>query len=164
MIGLLVLGTLALWLTASVWIARRLARAIPMRPTARPWVAVGLFVIVFLLPVADEVGMRPWFIGRCHEAAVMKVNAEGIRGRKVIVTAEPKNGWVGGTLLPVYYSHIEYRDATTSEVLAEYGTYSARGGFLSRAIGSSEPLTGTFYCAPEERRTAPERYGFTVLN
>jgi hypothetical protein len=164
MIGLLVLGMVIVWLAAAIWIARRVTRLIPANARWRPVASVGLFVGIFLLPVADELAMRPWFILHCHEAATMKINAKAIRGKAVIVTVEPLDGRLTGTLLPVFYSHFQYRDSVSGEVLAEYETYSGGGGFLSRSVGWNRPLTGSFHCAPEERATAQQRYGFTFLN
>jgi hypothetical protein len=164
MIGLLVLCMLIVWLAAAIWIGRRATRLIPANARWRPVASVGLFVGIFLLPVADELAMRPWFILHCHEAATMKINAKAIRGKAVIVTVAPADGWLGGTLIPAYYSHFQYRDSVSGEVLAEYETYFGNGGLLSRSVGWNRPVTGSFSCAPDERETARERYQFTIVN
>jgi hypothetical protein len=166
MIGLLVLGALVLWFFVARGIAKRIAKAIPMRETARPWGASGLFVIVFLLPVADEIAARPYFIALCRAAATLKVDADKIRGKTVNVYADPSTGRMSGTLIPIFHSHFEYRDAASGEKLGEYDMYIGQGGLLAQAIGlaSSHPITGSFFCAPEERLTAKQRYGFAVLN
>jgi hypothetical protein len=166
MIGLLGLAILALWVAASVWIARRIARAIPMKASGRPWAAAALFVVVFLLPVGDELAARPYFATLCRKGAVLRINAEKVKGRSLILTIDPSHAPVQGTPIPVFHSHYEYRDKQTGELLAEYELYSAQGGVLARLVGLNEayPLTGTLFCAPEERVSMKTRYGFDVLN
>jgi hypothetical protein len=165
MIGLLVLFMLALWLAAAIWIARRVARLIPVRPKWRPLVAVGLFLVVFLLPVADELAARPSFNRLCREGAVEKINVARIAGRTVRLVEDPQSAPLGGALIPIYHSHFEYRDSESGEMLGEYEMYIGEGGFLARLIRlpTSHPLTGTFFCAPQDEGSIPRRYGFVVL-
>jgi hypothetical protein len=162
---LLVLFMLALWLAAAIWIARRVARLIPVRPKWRPVVAIGLFLLVFFLPVADELAARPSFNYLCRTGAVLKIDAEKIKGRNVILSANDSDGRMKGMLIPVFHSHFEYRDAISGEVLGEYEMYIGEGGLLARTVGlaSAHPITGPFFCAPEDRLTAKQRYGFTIL-
>jgi hypothetical protein len=165
MIGLLVLGILALWVAAAFWMARRLARAIPMKAGARPWASFGLFVLIFLLPVADELAARPSFNALCREGSTERIDAQRIAGRTVRLVVNPRNARLKGTFVPVYHSHFEYRDAQTGDVLGGYEVYLAEGGLIARKLRfpTSRPLTGAFLCAPEDEGSIPKRYGFTVL-
>jgi hypothetical protein len=166
MIGLLVLGTLVLWFFVARGIARRLARAVPMKAAVRPWASVGLFVVVFLLPVADELAAKPYFAVKCHRAAVLRVDAGRIKGRTVKAIALINNERIGGTPIPIFHSRVGYVDATTGEALANYDTFEGGGGALGRFIGfpPSHSLTGTFYCAPSDLEEAREKYGFSKLH
>jgi hypothetical protein len=166
MIGLLVVGALVVWFFVARRIARWLVRALPMKAGARPWAAVGLFLVVFLLPVADELAARPYFALMCHRAAVFRVNAERIRGKTVKTVALISNEPVGWTPVPVFHSRVGYMDATTGETLADYDTFEGGGGALGRLIGfpPSRSLTGEFYCAPADLEAAREEYGFRKLH
>jgi hypothetical protein len=166
MIGMMVLGAVALWVIVAVWIARRVARAIPMKASARPWAAAGLFVVFFLLPVGDELAARPFFERWCHERAVLHIDAQRIKGRTVRVLALIANERLKSALIPTFHSKVAYVDANSGEVLADYETLEGGGGALGRAIGfpPGHSITGTFYCRPTELEMAREKYGFVEVN
>lgn len=167
--GLLVIGVLFGWLAAAIWLARRISRAIQMKAVYRTPASIGLAVLIFFLPVADELATRPSFEMLCREDGALKIDVQKIRGRLVKVEIAPADEPVTGpfALIPLFRSHVTYADTSTGEVLAEYSTYRARGGVLARAfrpLGSAEPLTGTYSCVPEHEGTLPERYAFTLIN
>jgi hypothetical protein len=166
MIGLLVLGALVVWFFVAGAIAKRFAKAIPMNSRWQPIAATGIFIVVFLLPVADELAARPTFERWCHRDAVFRVDPARIKGRTVHITATLKNVTVRGALIPILHSRFAYLDVSSGEQLAEYDTYAALGGVLVRTIGfpPSHSLTGTFYCAPNDLETVKEKYGFVVVD
>jgi hypothetical protein len=166
MIGLLVLFMLALWLAAAIWIARRVARLIPVRPKWRPLVAIGLFLLVFFLPVADELAARPSFEAWCRKDAVFRVNTAKIRGATVRMSVPISNAPVKGAIIPTFHSRLVYADISSGEVLAQYDTYAALGGILVRSIGfpPTHSLAGSFYCAPDDLQSVKEKYGFVVVD
>jgi hypothetical protein len=163
MIGLIAFAILFTWLAVVIWIARRISRHLKTKPSVRPIVSIIAGVVIFWLPVADELAARPYFEVLCHRSAALKVNSQKLNGKTVRVTVNPSNASVKGSPIPMFHSHVEYRDATTGEVLVEYEIYSAIGGLLARTFGlaHSHPLTGAFFCAPEERETLRRRYTFT---
>jgi hypothetical protein len=147
MIGLLVLGMVIVWLAAAIWIARRATRLIPVGPKWRPLVAIGLFLLVFFLPVADELAARLSFYALCKEGAVLRIDQRKIKGTTVALTVDPSKALLTGHPIPILHSHFAFRDARTGELLAEYDTYQARGGLIARVIAltGDPPLTGSFF-------------------
>jgi hypothetical protein len=165
MIGLLVLSVLLLWFFAAGALARRIAKSLPMNPKWQPIGAVGIFVVLFLLPVADEIAARPGFEILCHKRAVLTVDAARIKGKTVRIVGIVWSAPLEGALMTTYRSQLAYVDANSGEVLGRYETYTAQGGALARAIGfpPSRSWTGSFYCAPDEIATAPKTLGFSVV-
>jgi hypothetical protein len=165
MIGLLVLGTLVLWFFVARGIAKRIARSTPVDTKRQPMAALGIFIVVFLLPVGDELVARPGFEILCHKRAVLKVDADKIKGKTVRIVGTIWSAPVDGAIMSTYRNQLTYVDASSGEVLAQYETYTAKGGALARAIGfpPSHSWTGSFYCAPEGIATAPQTYGFSVV-
>jgi hypothetical protein len=165
MIGLLVLGTLVLWFFVARGIARRLARAVPMKAAVRPWASVGLFVVVFLLPVADELAAKPYFTALCRNA-VFRINAAQIKGRKVTETVDPSNEVVARAPVVILHSHFWYRNFATRELLGEYEIYRGHGGALATLLPftGTPPLTGPLLCAPERVPPVAEQYSFTIVD
>jgi hypothetical protein len=163
MIGLLVLGALIVWFFIARWIARWLARSLPIKANVRPWATVGFFMIVFILPVADELAARPYFMVLCRNA-VFRMNAEQIRGRTVKETVDPSNEVIARTPIVVLHSHFWYRDVATRELVGEYDIYRGRGGLLASllAFTGTPPVTGSFVCAPPREPPIAQRYGFTI--
>jgi hypothetical protein len=164
--GLILFGVLFVWTSVSARLARSLSRAIDIKPSLRAFASIALAILIFLLPVADELAARPYFEALCHKGAVLRIDEQKIRGKDVMLTIDPSNERVKWAIIPMFHSHFEYRDAVTTEVLAEYETYAAHGGVLARiiAFNGSHPWTGTFYCAPEVGADLRKRYGFVVLN
>jgi hypothetical protein len=164
MIGLLVLGVFLLWFLAAGAISDRIAKAIPVNRTWRRIAAVGIFLVVFLLPVADELAARPYFISLCRNA-VFRINAEQIRGRKVAEAVDPSNEVISRAPIEILHSHFWYRDFATRELLAEYDVYRGRGGLLASllAFTGTPPVTGPFLCAPKRDPPMAQEYGFTIV-
>jgi hypothetical protein len=164
MIGLLVLAALIAWFFVARGIARWSAHAIPVKANVRPWASAGIFVLIFLLPVADELAARPYFMALCRDA-VFRINAKEIRGRKVTESVDPSNEVIARLPIVILRSHFWYRDVTTHELLAEYEIYRGRGGLLASLLSftGTPPVTGSFYCAPKREPPLAQQYGFTIV-
>jgi hypothetical protein len=164
--GLLVLAVFFAWLAGAIWLARRISCAIQMKPAYRTAASVGLTVLIFFLPVADELATRPWFEALCREHAVERIDVEGIRGRTVRLVVNPMSAPVRGALIPTFRSHFEYQDVNTGDAFGEYDAYVSKGGVLSQLLGfpGAHPLTGSFFCAPADEGSLPKRYGFVLVN
>lgn len=165
--GLIVFAVLGLWIWVCIAITRWCARRVRLR-TARILIAPILFLAIFALPVVDELIARPQFNALCKKGAVLKIDAEKIKGRRVRVVIEPSQKPVGGTAIPILFSHYSLRDVRTDEELAAYDSYLARGGFMSRLTGfpgGNSPWTfDRPGCSPPDEGSQSMRYGFTLIN
>lgn len=167
MSGLIFFGVLGLW----VWICFALTRWC-MRRLRSGWVqffaAPVLFTALFVLPVTDELIARHQFNALCARGAVLKIDVEGIKGRRVRVVIEPSQIPLVGTAVPILHSHYSLRDNHTTEELASYDTYLVRGGFMSRVTGFPEGGSPWTFdragCSPPNEGTQSTRYGFTLIN
>lgn len=167
MIGLIFLSVLGLWLIATHWIALFATRK--LRGLWRALAYVAALPLVYLLPVADEIVAERQIERLCREGAVLKIDAQKIKGRRVKLSFEPSNADVPGIAVPVTYTKVVYRDAQTGEELGSRGNYVIAGGWLIRASGISEndsPVwIGENYCAPDEgSQQAAKRFGFQIIN
>lgn len=165
MTGLFLLALVWLW----AWLMFKLSRWIGGRVTRGRWrwpLAVLLFTVLLPLPVVDELIARPQIEKLCRERAVLKIDEQKIKGRRVKSFADPLNERVPGTAIPVTFTKFIFRDAETSEELASRGSYDVKGGALVRGLGltqSPSPLFVRDYCAPSEGiYEAAKRIGFTI--
>lgn len=167
MTGLALLALLALW----VWVVKRIASA-AVRGVAhrvlRWCLGLLVFAVVLPLPVADELFAKHQINALCREGAVLRIDEQKIKGRRVRVAYEPLNAEVPGVAIPVTFSKLVLRDADTGEDLGSRGHYVVKGGWLIRTLGFSEsnsPLTTESHCALNEgAHEAAARLGFKIIN
>ena len=165
MAGLIVLAIFAGLFFAALWLAKILTSKLPPRVPRTP--AMGLVVILLLTSlVADEIVGGFQFRALCEKNAVLKINAEKIKGKRIKSSGEPANEILKGTAVQIYHTHNVYRDAETNEELASYSRYTAKGGWFIRTIGFSDstpPLTFSSVCVPDWN--SPEKvYQFKFIN
>lgn len=164
--GLIILAIVIGWLTLTICAARWVARKLPVKLSLQRVFATLLAIVAFVLPVADELVARPTFSALCDKAAMLTIDAEKIKGRTVTVSVNAANEPVPGLPIQVLRSKFIYKDSMTGEVLGTYETFRGRGGLLARTVRTegTHPITGSFYCAPEEGSAVSERYGFVLLH
>lgn len=133
-------------------------------------VGVGMLVCAVLLPLplADEIVAQRQFDDLCREGAVLKMDVQRIKGRKVKLTFEPSNAPVPNIAVPAKYTRVIFRDAATGEELGSYGEYVAKGGWLIHAIGISESNSPMWmsrsYCSPDTgAQQMAIDYGFEII-
>lgn len=166
--GLILLAVVAVWMAACIYAAAWLMRRLPLK-RLRTSLAISIFTLLFALPVADELVARRQFIALCGKGAVVKIDAEKIRGKIVRLDISPANRLVEGTFIPIRNSHYSFRDVVTNEELAHYDVYLAEGGFASRWTKFPEghhPWTiPTARCSPPQSSQAIAReFGFMLTN
>lgn len=133
MAGLLSIALLAGWLAVAVWIARRLTTAVK-NSLLRTTLMLATVVALLALPVADEIIGGFQFRALCRENAVLKINAEQIKGKTIRIVNDPLNKDVANTIVRIYYTHHSYRNIETGEELASFNDYTADGGILFRSL------------------------------
>jgi hypothetical protein len=167
MAGLTLIALLVVWVSACAVIANWAARKWKTG-SVRVIVRALIFTVVFLLPVADELLARPQFAALCREGAVLRIDAEKIKGKTIRLEISPKNQVVEKTPIPILHSRYSYREATTNEELAHYDVYAALGGFMSQWTGFPEgrhPWTiERSTCVPPDEGTLAKRYQFSLIN
>ncbi len=148
MIGLLFLAVLGFFVWACVLLTKLVLRKIPSRNWRR---VIGpiVFVALLVLPIVDEIIGGFQLRALCQKNAMLKVDAEKIKGKKVRVSTDPANKEVDGTSVRILYSRSSYRDVDTNEELASSGRYVATGGWLIRTLSTDNyivPLTFSSTC------------------
>jgi hypothetical protein len=165
--GLILLTAFAAWIAVCISIATRLVRQLPAE-RFKSSVAILVFAVLFLLPISDEVVGRYQLSSLCRQGAVLKINAESIRGKSIRLSISPSNQLLPSTAIPILHSHYSYREATTGAELAQYDVYTARGGAVARWMQFPEgghPLTiPSATCVPEYQGLLSKRFDFTLLN
>jgi len=143
MAGLLAIGLLVGWLAVAVWLATRLTGKLKNRPLRFALMISIVFVLV-ALPVADEIIGGFQFRALCRDNAVLKINAEKIKGKTVWMAIDPSNKDLNNTAVRIYYSRVSYRDMVTGEELGSNSAYAAMSGHLVRLLAMGNemaPLT-----------------------
>ena len=155
MIGIYLLGVMALWVIAAFFITLFAFRRMPRKYWRLP-LAIVLFLVLVPLPLIDEIVGGRQFEQLCKENSTIQVNRATAVGRTVYLAQTPsvkiKGTWVRVTLQPW-----RYVDATTGEVVVSYNTLGARGGRFLKISEGHVPLTFNGYCAPGGSRIYADR-------
>jgi hypothetical protein len=162
MVAFVLIGLFIVWFFIARWLARMLTRSVNNEVVRR--LLAGLTVMFLLiLPLADEIVGGFQFRALCRENAVLKVDAEKIKGKTIRVVIDPANKDVDNTAIRIYFSHLSYLDVVTNEELASYSWYVAKGGMLIRALAMGHEMPPMTF-SPSCSGSLPESYGFKLIN
>ncbi len=162
MAGLILIGLLIGWFFVARWLARLLTRTVK-NEVLRGLSTALIVALLLVLPLADEIIGGFQFRALCKENAVLKVDAEKIKGKTIRVVINPSNKDVENTAVRIYFSHLSYLDVATGEELASYSWYVAKSGQLMRILAMGHempPMTFPSSCSG----SLPESYGFKLIN
>src|SRR5689334_10201371 len=123
MTGILLLAVLSFW----TWLCWRVARMVGGHIRHHAWRTVGVGLAFFLLlpiPLADELVGGFQFRALCAQP-LLNVPVMDVAGRVARFSANPSNSKLSGTAIPIFHTHVEYRDANTSELIASYDSFVA---------------------------------------
>ena len=143
MIGLYVLLLLAAWFIAVCVVVTLTARKLVPKPW-RILVGVVAVVVLFPLPLIDEIVGGVQFAHLCDENAKIKVDRNSARGR-VVYRADVPPQRIKGTWVPVLETKWRFVDARSGETVVSYSTFDAGPGLLHVSGG---PLLFKGYCDP----------------
>ena len=142
MTGILLLVVVGFWIWASVQLTSLLLRRISSRMLRRV-VAPAVFVALLVLPVLDEVIGRFQFRALCEDNAVLRINADEVKGKTVRLEIKPSNEVLLGQWLTTYHTRIGFRDTDSDREIGSYSSYVVKGGscrkfyrFLMTAAGN----------------------------
>jgi hypothetical protein len=143
MAGIIFWFIFGLWLWGSFALAKSSTKRMPVGAW-RSLATLLAAVLIFLLPLVDEIVGGVQFRALCERAEANKADGERIKGMTVRSFIDPLSQAVAGTAVKIYYSRVSYRDVNTNEEVASYTTYNANAGWLVRALGGKGvfgPLT-----------------------
>ena len=140
MAGLLSIALLVGWFIATVWLARRLTSRLKNGPLRAVLMTLAIIALV-MLPVADEIIGGFQFRALCRDNAVLKIDAEKIKGKTIRMVIEPSNKDLDNTAVRIYHSRVSYRDTVTGQELGSNSDYVAMGGKLIRALAMGHEMT-----------------------
>jgi len=165
--GLIFTAVFLAWIAICFFIARRVTRAFKPR-AVRAATAVLIFFAMLGLPVADEFMARPQLSNLCRSAAVVHVDAEKIKDKRIRVEISPLNQVISESFIPILHSRYTYRDATNGEALGYYDEYKAKGGFMSRVTHFPEgghPWTfESALCGLADEGSLSKKYRFNLID
>jgi hypothetical protein len=164
MSGIFFLAVIGLWL----WVCGTAARALMKRITVTPWrwlAGVGVFAVLFIAPVSDEIVGGFQFRALCKRDAVLTIDSAKVRGRTLRRTASQSSPH--DTVLRIEQWRESFVDATSGEELASYSWLRVSGGWFIRALGISEgnaPLVISPADCDPVRVRLDKAYEFTLIN
>lgn len=164
MAGLIFIGLLMGWFFTARWLAKLLTRSVKNEVLRRLSVAF-IVILLLVLPVVDEIVGGFQFRALCKENAVLKIDAEKIKGKTIRVVINPSNKDVENTAVRIYFSSVAYQDTASGENLGSNSVYTAIGGFLIRSLAGGHdmtPLTFHSTCSGPGNLPTSEKYGFTL--
>jgi len=168
MSGLFFFSVIAAWGAVAFLVAKRVTRVVQPR-----FLGVGLgavaFVLMMVLPVADEIIGGYQFRALCRENAVLRIDAETAKGRTVRIAYEPLNMAMSGTAITIRHTRLSFRDVGNGQEVAWYDEYGAEGGWLIRMLGlwqGNHPLLmNSAGCSPPlGAHGMAKAYEFTLID
>lgn len=165
MSGLIFLALAVGWFSVSFWIGRRLTGRV--KTTGFRLSLMSLVVAVLLvLPVADEIIGGFQFRALCRENAILKIDAEKIKGKMIYMVSDPSINDTQGSAIPIHRTRVSYRDVGTHEELASSGFLVAMGGRLVSALAGGHQMSPlTIFpstCSGPGNLPTSKKYQFTL--
>jgi len=149
MIALTALLFFGLWGFVSYKISSFIIKKIKLKKYSKIVVAT-LTILLFFIPISDEIAGGIQFRSLCANDAMAYVNVDKSQNKELL---EYSNEMVmDGYILPTKKYEYFFKDIASGEVVVSWRRYSSAGGWLSRGVGfnSSEmPFTFDGSCRPD---------------
>lgn len=155
MSGLLLLLVLGAW-GASLYFASYYLTFFIQAKRTRVLISITTMVLLFAVPVWDEIKGRTEFEALCKTGGVYQISPNAVGKKFDLKYSSSEHTNVSGQIRPVVEHTIFYTDVVTGAVVVTGKAYSAGGGWLVRAIGvnptsgGTGPLIGRFQCFPDD--------------
>lgn len=152
MTGIILLLAIAIWAVVAYALTKGVASKIPKGSWRVPG-CLGIFFVLFALPILDEVIGIFQFQHLCRHNAVINVDRSKAVGKTVYLADVPSEE-VRGTWVRVVRRPVRFLEAATGEPVVSYDRLTAYGGWFTRVLGISEgnaPLLFRGSCVPGDR-------------
>lgn len=169
MSGIYALLLIALWTSGLSWLCWRLVRR-RFRPPINRLIAYILVLILFPLPVIDEIVGAVQMNRLCEKNATYRLGVPDPEGRVTRYRSDPQDERMSGTAVPIFHTRVYYVDTATGETVVTYDRYKAGAGVLGRTFFSwsatGNPFIGRSYCSPDQQLGQSPRltFKFSVVN
>lgn len=155
MTGLLLIVVVAIWIAIVIWLARKFVSFLPDRSWRR-FVQLGVFVMLFPLPLVDEIVGGWQFARLCKQHGTIQVDREKVKGATIYYVPTDSVD-IKGLWLPVRHQAWRHVYKSTGAMAMQYDSFHATGGWLIRTLRISEgnvPLLFRDSCYPQENPVA----------
>lgn len=154
MIGLFALLFFVLWGFIAYKIPEFLTKKMKTEKYRKITIPV-LGVLIFFVPVVDEIIGGFQFRELCSEKVELIVDEKRAKGR--VVVAQPiQYVSIDDYFVPISLEYFSYKDRITDEVLVSWISLRTDGGWLSRSLNilsSKKPYTFNGVCTPKKIKT-----------
>ncbi|MDO8336260.1 MAG: hypothetical protein Q7T74_05790 [Candidatus Saccharibacteria bacterium] len=150
MIGLIALLFFVLWGFIAYKLSKFLTKKMKAENPRKIAIPI-LSVLIFFVPVADEIIGGIQFRLLCNREALVADYDENSMGRK-LVSVGAVSYELREYTLPITKLHFSYEDIDSKEIMISWNYFKAKGGFVARSLnifGSDAPYTFNGVCAPE---------------
>ena len=165
MIGLMVLLVLCVWMFLANVIAKYILSHMQLDAgKKKTLIHIGLYILVFIAPVADEIIGGFQFRAMCMPENLLIYDENKLKSRSVVPRDVPLQ--TIDKVIPIVVSTGQWEDHKTGELLVTYKLLHAKGGWLSRLIGFPEgnaPFTFDGYCGPKGYYSLFEKLNVTKI-
>lgn len=133
MIGLMFLVGIAVWLVVVSYLSKWMVGLLHPKWGNTP-VRALFFVVLLILPIADEAIGRWQFNQLCEREAVVWLSPDWKEVKKATRKSLPQEE-VNGTIFRVSKTVVEYSDSITGKTFLRTYHFSTHGGFLLDSLG-----------------------------
>lgn len=147
MIGLMFLAGIAVWLVVVSYLSKWMIGLLQPKWRKAP-VRALFFVVLLILPMADEIIGRWQFNRLCEREAVIWLSQDWRNVKRAIRSSHPREE-VSEGVIRIYKTVIEYIDKDTGIVFLRSTGHSTYGGFLFDRLGLG--LGKSTLCHPNSR-------------
>lgn len=150
MSGIILLLVLVIWAFVVIKLTGFFVRKMQFGVT-KVLVSMVLFVLLFIVPVADDIAGGFQFRAICKQGSKLLYDAEKAQGKTVQLKNTPDRKMI--KIVPIREKIWDWVDPNTGETLIQYKYYYAKGGWLSRSIGfpqGSPPYTFDGSCGSKK--------------
>lgn len=165
MSGLLLLFVAGVWFFFVWWLTVFLTRKMPSGAMTTI-VEYLLFAVLLVAPLADEIIGRFQFKALCKKNATVTLDTTNTQGRTVWFGESLRTQMTLGTI-EVSQAQRRYVDAKTQEPIYHYSRLEAKGGWLIRTLGISDPDSPLLFeglCQPKNLESIDAQLGLTRIN